>query len=241
MNEIQKTDASVQVFNNSNFGEVRTSWIGEKPFFCLTDICRSLELDNPSYVKTRLDPKGVVINYTLTAGGMQNLLFVNEPNLYRCVFQSRKENAIVFQNWIFEEVIPEIRKTGGYGKQMSKAEMRLQVFLDMQSEISRQSNVIKKQGKRITALLAQIKSDKEAKKERLLIEKTRSHEDLANWLSTAGFSGRVSLNEIYTRYKDHCINNGMRHPVCSILGKMLVLLEQERVRIQGRSYYLFSL
>ncbi len=115
----------------------------------------------------------------------------------------------------------------GYGKALEK--------------ISRQSNVIKKQGKRITALLAQIKSDKEAKKERLLIEKTRSHEDLANWLSTAGFSGRVSLNEIYTRYKDHCINNGMRYPVCSILGKMLVSLEQERVRIQGRSYYLFSL
>lgn len=114
----------------------------------------------------------------------------------------------------------------GYGKALEK--------------IKRQSNVIKKQGKRITALLAQIKSDKEAKKECLLIEKTRNYEELANWLSTAGFSGRVSLNEIYTRYKDHCINNGMRYPACSILGKMLVSLEQERVRIQGRSYYVFS-
>lgn len=125
-------------------------------------------------------------------------------------------------------------------KPLSKAEMRMQVFMDMQSEINRQSKVIKKQGKRITALLAQIKSDKEAKKECLLIEKTRNYEELANWLSTAGFSGRVSLNEVYTRYKDHCINNSMRYPACSILGKMLVSLEQERVRIQGRSYYIFS-
>lgn len=71
----------------------------------------------------------------------------------------------------------------GYGKALEK--------------IKRQSNVIKKQGKRITALLAQIKSDKEAKKECLLIEKTRNYEELANWLSTAGFSGRVSLNELW--------------------------------------------
>lgn len=104
----------VTIFNNSRFGELRTFGTYDKPMFCLTDVCRMLELGNPSYVKERLDPKGIVSNYTLTSGGRQKMLFVNEPNLYRCLFTSRKEEAVIIQNWVFEEVLPSIRKTGEY-------------------------------------------------------------------------------------------------------------------------------
>ncbi len=70
MNEIQKTDTSVQVFNNSSFGEIRTSWIKEEPYFCLVDLCRILDLYNVSRVRSRLDERGLLLLPTLTAGGV---------------------------------------------------------------------------------------------------------------------------------------------------------------------------
>ena len=54
----ENKETGIVVFNNSCFGDIRTSWINNEPFFCLADVCRSLELDNPSCVTTRLDKKG---------------------------------------------------------------------------------------------------------------------------------------------------------------------------------------
>lgn len=142
-------------------------------------------------------------------GRTQIAIFINEPNLYRCVFQSRKENAIVFQDWVCVEVIPSIRKTGGYGKQMSKSEMRLMVFMDMQSEIDRQSNVIKKQGKRITALLAQLESEKEAKRERLAIASETRDENVKRWLSESGIKGVFPLSSLSVNYSSFCEKYGI--------------------------------
>lgn len=82
--------------------------------FCLSDVANALGLEQVSRLKSRLNEKGVTIIKTPTNGGMQDLNFINEPNLYRCIFQSRKNEAEQFQNWVFEEVLPSIRKTGGY-------------------------------------------------------------------------------------------------------------------------------
>lgn len=105
----------VQIFKNPAFGQMRVQ-SNEKgeALFCLTDVCTSLSLTNPRVVKTRLNKKGVSSVYTLTEGGRQNLTFIDEPNLYRCIFQSRKKEAEAFQDWVVEEVLPTIRKTGGY-------------------------------------------------------------------------------------------------------------------------------
>ena len=107
-NEMNAT--SVQVFHNTQFGEIRV--IKEK--FCLVDVCKILGLTTPSRVKDRLNQKGVTTTHTLTAGGSQSMLFIDEPNLYRCIFQSRKPNAEKFQDWVTSEVLPAIRQTGGY-------------------------------------------------------------------------------------------------------------------------------
>lgn len=82
----------VQIFKNPAFGQMRVQ-SNEKgeALFCLTDVCTSLSLTNPRVVKTRLNKKGVSSVYTLTEGGRQNLTFIDEPNLYRCIFQSRKK------------------------------------------------------------------------------------------------------------------------------------------------------
>ena len=105
----------IKIFENARFGQIRTliSASGE-PLFCLADVCKALDLSNPRDVKRRLQPKGVCTTDTLTNGGIQQLNFITEPNLYKCIFQSRKKEAEQFQDWVCGEVLPSIRKSGGY-------------------------------------------------------------------------------------------------------------------------------
>ena len=105
----------LQIFNSDEFGEVRTVLVENEPMFCLTDICKALQLTQPSKVKERLNEKGVRSIPTLTNGGEQKLLYINESNLYKTIFQSRKENAERFTEWVTSDVLPSIRKTGSYG------------------------------------------------------------------------------------------------------------------------------
>ena len=105
----------VRVFENARFGQIRTAQgASGEPLFCLADVCKALGLSNPRKVKTQLSPKGVTISDTPTNGGIQQLNFITEANLYRCIFQSRKEEAEQFQDWVCEEVLPAIRQSGGY-------------------------------------------------------------------------------------------------------------------------------
>lgn len=113
----------LQIFNSEEFGEIRTTISEGVPMFCLADVCRALGLTQPSKVKERLSKKGVNSIPTLTSGGTQNLLYINESNLYKAIFQSRKESAEKFTDWVTEEVLPSIRKTGSYQKPMSPEEM----------------------------------------------------------------------------------------------------------------------
>lgn len=105
----------LQIFNNEEFGEVRTAVVNDEPMFCLADICKALELTQPSKVKERLNEKGVRSIPTLTNGGKQKMIFIDESNLYKTIFQSRKESAERFTDWVTSEVLPSIRKTGSYG------------------------------------------------------------------------------------------------------------------------------
>lgn len=87
--------------------------------FNLADVCRALTLVNPARTKQRLAERGITIVNTPTrnqfgATVMQPMTYIDEANLYRCIFQSRKAEAENFQDWVFEEVLPQIRRTGGY-------------------------------------------------------------------------------------------------------------------------------
>lgn len=113
----------LQIFNSEEFGDIRTVTIENEPMFCLSDVCKALGLTQPSKVKERLNEKGVSSIPTLTAGGEQKLLYINESNLYKTIFQSRKESAERFTDWVTSEVLPAIRKTGAYQKPMSPVEM----------------------------------------------------------------------------------------------------------------------
>ena len=121
---------SLQIFKSEEFGEIRTVTIDGEAMFCLADICKALELSQPSKVKERLNQKGVNSIPTLTNGGTQNLLYVNESNLYKTIFQSRKESAERFTDWVTSEVLPSIRRTGQYQMPNLSKEMQAIVLLD---------------------------------------------------------------------------------------------------------------
>jgi len=84
-------------------------------FFSVSNVCKVLELKNSRQaLRDNCDPKGVRTTDTLTAGGRQTITIINEENLYRLIFKSKKETAKKFQKWVFSEVLPSIRKSGKY-------------------------------------------------------------------------------------------------------------------------------
>ncbi|THA07303.1 P22AR C-terminal domain-containing protein [Rodentibacter pneumotropicus] len=103
----------LSTFNFHSF-PVRISVVDQEPFFCLLDVATVLGLGNRSVSKFKFNPKGVEKFSTPSNGGDQEMIFINEPNLYRVIFRSNKPEAEKFQNWVFEEVLPQIRKTGKY-------------------------------------------------------------------------------------------------------------------------------
>jgi prophage antirepressor-like protein len=80
----------LQIFKNTEFGEIRIAVIDTVPLFCLSDVCKALELSNVTEVKKRLNEKGLSSIETLTRGGKQRLLYITEANLYKVIFQSRR-------------------------------------------------------------------------------------------------------------------------------------------------------
>lgn len=85
-----------------------------EPWFVAADVCRALGLGNSSMAVSKLDEDEKGISLIDTLGGEQKLGIVNEPGLYALVLSSRKPEAKAFKRWITHEVIPSIRKTGGY-------------------------------------------------------------------------------------------------------------------------------
>lgn len=104
----------IRIFNSPQFGEVRTAGTSENPMFCLSDLCRCLGLSAKG-VNQRLSDE-VISNYPIidNLGRTQQALFVNEDGLYDVILDSRKPEAKAFRKWITSEVLPSIRKTGGY-------------------------------------------------------------------------------------------------------------------------------
>lgn len=109
----------LQIFNNEEFGEVRTAVVNDEPMFCLIDICKALEIKNATDVAKRLDDDE---RTRLNLGRQGETNFITESGLYAVILRSDKPNAKKFRKWVTGEVLPTIRKTGSYNKPMSTAE-----------------------------------------------------------------------------------------------------------------------
>lgn len=109
----------VKIFNSPMFGELRVTR-NEKGelLFCLTDVCKALDLQTGA-TKLRLEKGGISSINTPVQNQYgvvfdQTMVYIDEPNFYRCVFGSRKKTAKNFQDWVFNEVLPSLRSTGAY-------------------------------------------------------------------------------------------------------------------------------
>lgn len=120
---------NVEIFNSPMFGELRTSRNEkDEPLFCLKDVCDSLELRVNDVIKrTGCHPDTIGVSNEIISHGTPTgiskeveMYFITEPDLYRVIFQSRKPSARKFQDWVFEEVLPTLRKEGSYSMTQSK-------------------------------------------------------------------------------------------------------------------------
>jgi prophage antirepressor-like protein len=140
--------------------EVRISMIDSEPMFCLKDVCDVLEIGNITDTVKRLDDRGVAKIEVPTTSGDQEMWFVNEPNLYRVIFRSNKKEAKKFQDWVFNEVLPSIRKNGIYVptaetpellQKVNELETKLNSFVTLDSH--EQRLLQKAMGRRIYSLI----------------------------------------------------------------------------------------
>ena len=107
-------ESEIRIFENPEFGQIRTAGTPENPLFCLSDVCKVLGLTSKG-VNQRLTDE-VISNYPIIdrLGRTQQALFVNEDGLYDVILDSRKPEAKAFRKWITSEVLPSIRKHGAY-------------------------------------------------------------------------------------------------------------------------------
>lgn len=105
---------SLQLFQNAGF-KVRVIMRDGEPWFVAKDVCTCLEIANVSDACSRLDEDERGIVSTDTPSGKQEMLIVSEPGLYSLIGSSKKPEAKAFKRWVNHEVLPSIRKTGGYG------------------------------------------------------------------------------------------------------------------------------
>lgn len=146
---------NIAVFQNEQFGQVRTVTQNGEPWFVAADVCRALEIRNNRDAMERLDAdeKGVALTDTL--GGNQEMSIVNEPGLYSLVLGSRKPEAKAFKRWITHEVIPAIRKHGAY----ATPEM-VEKMLGDPDVMIRTLTALKEERAKNAALTAQAEADK---------------------------------------------------------------------------------
>lgn len=105
----------ISIFNFESTKQVRTAIRdGGDIWFCLPDVANILAISNANPSRFNLSEAGVHKMYISYESGKKQVTFINEPNLYRVIFRSNKAEAVKFQNWVFDEVLPTIRKTGQY-------------------------------------------------------------------------------------------------------------------------------
>ena len=110
---ISEVYMEISTFNNEEFGEIRTIQENGEVLFCGADIAKALGYSNTRDALSR-HCKGVVKCDTPTNGGIQSLGFISEGNVYRLIAHSKLPGAERFEKWVFDEVLPSIRKNGAY-------------------------------------------------------------------------------------------------------------------------------
>jgi prophage antirepressor-like protein len=132
---------------------VRTKMLDGMPYFCLVDVCKVLDIENTRNCKARLNEDGVRSTDVIdNLGRSQQATFINESNLYKVIFQSRKPNAEKFTEWVTGEVLPAIRRDGAFvvnNGNETLEELTLRALQGLSAAVERQKRTIAEQQKQL--------------------------------------------------------------------------------------------
>lgn len=137
----------LQIFENADFGSVRTLMINDAPYFVGKDVADILGYTNPrKAISDHVDEGDKGVTKCDTLGGIQDLTVINESGLYSLILSSKMPNAKKFKHWVTAEVLPSIRKTGGYivgQEQLTDAELMAKALMVAQKTIEARTEEVK--------------------------------------------------------------------------------------------------
>lgn len=198
---------SIKIFENPEFGQVRVIVNNSnEPLFCLSDVCRILELQASAVVR-RLE-EDVISNHPLeTNGGIQQFTFVNEEGLYDVILGSRKESTKPFRKWVTSEVLPSIRKTGSYSvKPRTTIEMlaiQAQAMVELERKQREQEQRLYETEDKVNELVTiQEENLKQLNKLPLMQEEVPSftpRQELNQMVRTYALSANLKYNEVWNK------------------------------------------
>lgn len=131
----------IRIFDSPEFGEVRTLMIDGEPWFAGRDVCRGLGYAKPTQaIHNNVEEEDTLRKGLLDARGIeQETIMVNESGLYSLIFGSKLESAKKFKRWVTSEVLPQLRKTGGYGLSLT-TEQQIQLLAQGNVELNEKVN-----------------------------------------------------------------------------------------------------
>lgn len=137
----------IKIFENPEFGKVRTVEIDGKPYLAGKDVAEALGYANPQKaIRDHTDIEDRTVNESFTVNGTKAIL-INESGLYSLILSSKLESAKRFKRWVTSEVLPSIHKSGGYiagQEQMSDSELMAKALLVAQKQINERNAQIER-------------------------------------------------------------------------------------------------
>ena len=151
--------------NHKNFGAIRIAGSQIEPLFCLNDICKALDMQNPAHLKNAITREFELHTLNVysfnTPYGVKDFTMINESQLYFVLMRSDKPNAKIFRKWIVNEVLPSIRKTGRYVmNEKNTISNAIQIALTLQKAIDK----VRKCNQKIIKTQKQLEIDKRNQK-----------------------------------------------------------------------------
>lgn len=192
----------IQVFNNDVFGQIRMMEKEGKVFAVGSDVAKALGYSIPSKaVNTHC--KGVSKMEVPTNGGIQEMLVITEGDIYRLITKSKLPSAEKFESWVFDEVLPQIRKTGGYipiEEEMSDAEIMAKALLISQRTIEQKDKLLKAKDEEIQRKSVELESKNKFINQIAVSQNSLKVEEVAQIASKEGI--KIGRNQLWEKLRE---------------------------------------
>lgn len=144
----------LQIFNSPEFGDIRTVEIDGKPYFVGADVAKALGYAKPNNAVSTHCRYTLKRGIATKQGNMSEMVLIPEGDIYRLIIRSKLSSAERFERWVFDEVLPSIRKNGGYimgQENLSDSELMAKAILVAQKTIEHKNQIIEQQKAKIEA------------------------------------------------------------------------------------------